>query len=735
LAGFQNTTGINNTFVGKDAGSSNTTGQDNSYFGNHTGSFSGIPISTGNRNNFFGRSAAAQEISGNDNQHIGFQAGQNNSRGNRNVLIGSNAGNAIVGNVAATIDNDNIFIGHQSGFFFTGGNSNTFVGSNSGNTAACTGAITNATSIGANSMVLNSNKMILGDNNTMVGIGLSNVAGGPQNKLEINDNINNGSGLRFRQLTSTATPVANPGTGVLGVDVNGDVIYVNGGGGFGQPCGAGGNLTSDMEVPLVNGANEYSMYFTGQSAMTSGNTASVGIGIPCSTPLAAKLDVLNDISQTYPSGIFYNNQYAGRFNNVGSYLDPSGTTDFVGVRGKSYVLNTLGQRNANIGGDFEGFENTYMNIGARGVALTSAQYNTGILGQSYGGAQVARGVLGLSTSFSSNTSIGVQGVCEVHTGYINSIGGYFCAIDASNTVFHAPDYLFNVPSGRIGVYGGIDATSSNSGFEAGVFGDAGGTMGAGGNKWAGYFNGMVFSTGGYAPSDNKLKENIKSLNTKNSIKILSQIKPSSYNFKSDASKSINLPEGNQLGVLSEDVVKVLPELTREITLPARKDNAGNIVAKEEKFMSVNYTGFIPLLISAVQSLDSTNQTLLNLIEKQQKQIDALQNCCNFHSTVSSETPKGNVIDLSDLTIILDQNSPNPFAEQTTITYTIPESVKDAKIMFYTVNGVVLKTVQITDRNHGSLTVYGSNLSEGIYTYTLIADGKIIDSKKMICTKK
>ena len=113
----------------------------------------------------------------------------------------------------------------------------------------------------------------------------------------------------------------------------------------------------------------------------------------------------------------------------------------------------------------------------------------------------------------------------------------------------------------------------------------------------------------------------------------------------------------------------------------------------------------------------------------------MQNCCNFQSTVSSETPKGNVIDLSDLTIILDQNSPNPFAEQTTITYTIPEIVKDSKIMFYTVNGVVLKSVQINDRNHGSLTVYGSNLSEGIYTYTLIADGKIIDSKKMICTKK
>jgi hypothetical protein len=137
---------------------------------------------------------------------------------------------------------------------------------------------------------------------------------------------------------------------------------------------------------------------------------------------------------------------------------------------------------------------------------------------------------------------------------------------------------------------------------------------------------------------------------------------------------------------------------------------------------------IPVLISALQQMDSTNSNLLARLDKQQKQIDALQNCCTFHSTVSGESPKGNVVDLSDLTIILDQNSPNPFAEQTTITYTIPESIKDAKIMFYTINGVVLKTVQINDRNHGSLTVYGSNLSEGIYTYTLIADGKIIWNK-------
>ena len=88
----------------------------------------------------------------------------------------------------------------------------------------------------------------------------------------------------------------------------------------------------------------------------------------------------------------------------------------------------------------------------------------------------------------------------------------------------------------------------------------------------------------------------------------------------------------------------------------------------------------------------------------------------------------------DLQIILDQNSPNPFAEQTTITYTIPESVHDAKIMFYTNNGTILKTIEVTERGAGSVVVYASNLSEGLYSYTLIADGKIIDTKKMICQK-
>ena len=85
-------------------------------------------------------------------------------------------------------------------------------------------------------------------------------------------------------------------------------------------------------------------------------------------------------------------------------------------------------------------------------------------------------------------------------------------------------------------------------------------------------------------------------------------------------------------------------------------------------------------------------------------------------------------------IILNQNVPNPFAEKTLITYFIPESVNQAQILFYNDLGEILKTVDIKEKGKGQLTVYASNLSSGTYTYTLLADGNVVDTKKMVCTK-
>ena len=78
-----------------------------------------------------------------------------------------------------------------------------------------------------------------------------------------------------------------------------------------------------------------------------------------------------------------------------------------------------------------------------------------------------------------------------------------------------------------------------------------------------------------------------------------------------------------------------------------------------------------------------------------------------------------------------RNVPNPFAEQTTITYNVPAKYGYAQMIFSTIDGRILKTVDITKKGRGTLTVFSNDLSSGMYTYALIVDGKTFDTKKMV----
>jgi hypothetical protein len=103
-----------------------------------------------------------------------------------------------------------------------------------------------------------------------------------------------------------------------------------------------------------------------------------------------------------------------------------------------------------------------------------------------------------------------------------------------------------------------------------------------------------------------------------------------------------------------------------------------------------------------------------------------------HDQSPNNNSKAITVELSSAnSIILFQNDPNPFAEQTTITYSIPAEVNKAEIIFFDNNGRILKTVMVNERGPGQLIVYASNLSNGIYSYSLVADGKMIDTKKMV----
>ena len=154
------------------------------------------------------------------------------------------------------------------------------------------------------------------------------------------------------------------------------------------------------------------------------------------------------------------------------------------------------------------------------------------------------------------------------------------------------------------------------------------------------------------------------------------------------------------------------------------------------YLAVDYVGIIPYLIQAakeqqykIDSLtyrDSLNNLRLNDLEQR------LNSCCNGGSGLRKSNPSISIEQSNG--IILNQNDPNPFSEETRISFNIPEGIKEAKIIFFDNTSRILQTLNISSRGDGELNVYASNLSSGIYNYTLIADGKVIDTRKMVCNK-
>jgi hypothetical protein len=128
--------------------------------------------------------------------------------------------------------------------------------------------------------------------------------------------------------------------------------------------------------------------------------------------------------------------------------------------------------------------------------------------------------------------------------------------------------------------------------------------------------------------------------------------------------------------------------------------------------------------------------MIKAMQEQQAQIDSLtnQNVREANNNPNSSTPVQKDVTLSNRKIVLDQNSPNPFKDQTTITYEIKTDFSNAMIIFTDIEGQVIKEVPIIEKGKGQLNVYGSDLSSGIYIYTIVVDGVTIDTKKMIKTK-
>lgn len=381
--------------------------------------------------------------------------------------------------------------------------------------------------------------------------------------------------------------------------------------------------------------------------------------------------------------------------------------------------------------------------------------NTGNIGIKLGtNAPLSALSIGGVGSASYQAYIGYTGcntLLKVEKSSPSGSGMSFYGIDAS--VF--PSY--NTPSYNYGIKGqsysssymtyartyGVLGLAGNgaSGYNYGVLGQLSGNYSGAGilgmvssssypeiaitGMYAGYFVGSVKSTSGMeatvftVTSDKRYKKNIVTIDQTKSANGIFVLNPVEYNLEQryyktpkDSAKTETpfFDEKSQLftkkhfGLLAQELQQIYPELVYEDT---------------DGYLSVDYIGLIPLLIQSVKELKS--------------EIETLKTKNNFPAKIGAV--KTGVNETDALTYpVLDQNEPNPFNISTTIGFYLPSSIAAASIYVYDMNGVQLKSYSISERGKSNISIQGYEFNAGMYLYALIADGKVIDTKRMILTK-
>ena len=81
-----------------------------------------------------------------------------------------------------------------------------------------------------------------------------------------------------------------------------------------------------------------------------------------------------------------------------------------------------------------------------------------------------------------------------------------------------------------------------------------------------------------------------------------------------------------------------------------------------------------------------------------------------------------------------QKISNPVDGNIIIRCRIPENSQKANLRIVDVMGNIMKQTDIISRGTSEISINDNEFSPGIYIYSLIIDGKLVDSKKMVITR-
>ncbi len=625
---------------------------------------------------------------------------------------------------------------------------NTFVGASAGNVTI---GIAN-TGIGFQSMLFNT----FGAYNTGVGQSalLSNTAGNFNSALGVNALYSNTDGsfntaCGYQALNYNTTGNSNTAIGLQAlfsntfatnnIAVGHKTLFSNTSGEQNSAVGAEA-LFSNTSGNFNTAEGFRSMYSntTGYENTAIGNSALFSSTVAYQNVASGFQSLYSNISGSFNVAngyqALYNNISGGTNTAIGWQALYSNTGDSnTGVGTLALSSNTDGYKNTALGA--YALNSNDLGVQNTSVGFTSLNYNT------TGNSNTANGYESMreNTIGSNNTASGTASLYQNTTGYSNAAFGSgslsFNTIGFSNTAIGAGALSTNLSGNyntTLGFYANVFANNFTNATAIGnqAIVDASDKVRIG--------NTSVSSIGGQVSwtsfSDARIKDNVQE--NIPGLEFINELRPVTFHYnvnKEDALLGIN-DTIQADGKFDIEQMQFSGFLAQEVEAAANKiDYDFSGVDKSGNIMGLRYAEFVVPLVKAVQELDERNNELQSENEALKTRLDRLESLILNNSTGINRTEQDILLNSNTLSAKLEQNTPNPFNGTTAINYFVPENTYSAQIKINNNLGVEIKTLNIA-HGKGTITLYASDIPSGNYSYSLIIDGRIIDTKNLIIVK-
>jgi hypothetical protein len=407
----------------------------------------------------------------------------------------------------------------------------------------------------------------------------------------------------------------------------------------------------------------------------------------------------------------------------------------------SYALHDNISGYGNIAAGLSSLEHNYngvLNTAIGTVALInnhSGSWNTGI----------GTNALGDNVSGSANTACGYGALSDNTNGY-NTAVGYTALSVTTNSQYNTAvgyDAGDSYDNGYNNVFIGANTEVTSGGFYNVIAIGQGTTVNN--VSTATFGNSATIAYQGWANwtniSDGRFKRNIKE--NVPGIEFISKLRPVTYTLAATElddylHKKAPLEmseEGKKIydkALKEKEVITYTGFIAQEVEAAAKDlgfDFSGVDKPKNnDDTYGLRYAEFVVPLVKAVQELNEKNSKLelqntelISKMENMESEIENIKAEIGISTTVGMQSA------------VLYDNSPNPFTDETVIRYYLPVG-STSLIKVADSEGREIMKQPLTKTGYGELYISKSTLSAGNYTYTLIVNGKEIESKTMILTK-